>query len=108
MESVEVTRSLRHRDDGLRMRQLLQGLPGVLAVEERSPLRLRIRYDVLKTDYGTLYAALAQAGVAMPVGRLARWRCAWYAFQDANLRDNAGYRPACCSKPPPGAGRRQG
>jgi hypothetical protein len=80
---------------------------GVLETElDKSKMRLWLTYDALKTDYSTLCSELTKAGVRLAARIWSRWRRDWYSFQDRNIRDNAGHRPACCSKPPPGAGRR--
>jgi hypothetical protein len=83
-------------------------LPGLIRIEtDPRKTRLWAVYDVRHTDYATVVQALEKAGFALDGGWWSRRRLAWYRFQDINIRDNASHRPACCSKPPPGAAPRR-
>jgi hypothetical protein len=65
---------------------------------------VRVRYDVRHVDFGGVQAMLNQAGAALPEGLWQRLRTEWLVNLDNNLRDNALSHPACCSRPPAGAG----
>jgi len=97
---------LKITDSVLRERavELMRGTEGVDVVEIGGE-QLSISYDFSHTSWSKLCEALTQAGVYQPSGTFARWRDSWREFQDQNMRENLGHRAACCSKPPPGAGR---
>lgn len=84
--------------------ELMRDIEGVDAVESDGE-HLSISYDFSHTSWAKLCDALRQAGLYQPSGTFARWRDSWREFQDQNMRENRGHRAACCSKPPPGAGR---
>ncbi len=84
----------------------LQGIEGVDAVEQATPQKLRVTYDVTKTGWGALCEQLKSVGAYTQGGMLARWRDGWRDFEEQNMRDNLHHLPACCSKPPIGAGRK--
>lgn len=65
---------------------------------------VRVRYDVRHVDFAGVQAMLNQAGAALPEGLWQRLRTEWLVNLDNNLRDNASSHPACCSRPPAGAG----
>ena len=68
---------------------------------------VRVRYDVRHVDFAGVQAMLNQAGAASPQGLWQRLRTEWLVNLDNNLRDNASSHPACCSRPPAGAGGRK-
>jgi len=84
----------------------LQGVEGIDALEQVGPQRLRITYDVTRTGWGALLEKLKAADAEPAGGLFARWRNDWRDFQEQNMRDNLRHQPACCSKPPAGAGRK--
>jgi len=86
--------------------EVLRQAEGVETVEPTGPRRLRLTYDVSRTGWSTLREDLRGIGAYSPTGLLARWRNAWREFREQNVRENLRHTPACCSKPPPGAGRR--
>ena len=65
---------------------------------------VRVRYDLRHVDFAGVQAMLNQAGAALPEGLWQRLRTEWLVNLDNNLRDNASSHPACCSRPPAGAG----
>ena len=80
---------------------------GVLAVDpDARHASVRVRYDVRQLNFDAVQDLLTQAGAPGPQGLWQRWRTEWYANLDSNIRDNASRQSACCSRPPPGAGRR--
>lgn len=85
---------------------VLQGIEGVDAVEQTAPQKLRITYDVTRTGWSALLEQLKGVGAYNQSGVLARWRDGWRDFAEQNMRDNLRHQPACCSKPPVGAGRK--
>lgn len=85
----------------------VQALPDVLGARHAGAGKLKITYDVAETDYRTLQEAMRAHGHLPPPGRWQRLRGSWYQFQDENRRANLEHKPACCSKPPPGASRRK-
>jgi hypothetical protein len=103
----QVVRSLQISDDSVRQRagEIIRALEGVEAVEAVGQ-ELRISYDFSHTSWAKVCEALKSAGLYAPRGVFTRWRDSWREFQDQNMRENLGHRAACCSKPPPGAGRR--
>lgn len=86
--------------------EALQGIDGVDAVEQTAPHKLRVTYDVTRTGWIALCERLKAAGAYGQSGMLARWRDGWRDFEEQNMRENLRHQPACCSKPPVGAGRR--
>ena len=89
------------------VRQYLEPQPSVIAVEETAkPDSVRVTYDVLRVDAKAVADLLVAAGATLRVSRWQKIRIAWFAQLDGNQRDNARHHPACCSKPPPTAGRR--
>jgi len=84
----------------------LRRMEGVDAVEVATPRKLRVTYDVTRTGWGALCEQLKSVGAYEPSRLRGRWRDGWREFQEQNMRDNLSHRPACCSKPPAGAGRR--
>jgi hypothetical protein len=86
--------------------ELLQGLEGVEVVEQSAPQKLRVTYNISKTGWGTLCEHIKSIGAYKQSGMLNRWRDVWREFTEQNMRDNLSHQPACCSKPPAGAGRK--
>lgn len=85
----------------------LEKNPGVLAVApDVGHGSVRVRYDVRQLNFAAVQDLLAQAGAPGPQGIWQRWRAEWYVNLDSNMRDNARHQSACCSRPPPGSGRR--
>lgn len=84
----------------------LHEIKGVDKVELMAPQRLRITYDVNLTNWSELRACLQSLGAYAQTGLLAHWRDSWREFIEQNMRANLHHRPACCSKPPVGAGLR--
>lgn len=82
--------------------EVLREINGVDKVEQLTPQRLRITYDVNQTGWAVLCERLQEAGVYAQTGLLARWRDNWREFIEQNMRDNLRHTPACCSKPPAG------
>jgi len=105
-DKPQVVRRLKIADNSQRehARELLRDIEGVEVIESDGE-QLRIGYDFSHTSWSKLCETLLQAGVYQPSGTFARWRDSWREFQDQNMRENLGHRAACCSKPPPGAGR---
>ena len=66
-----------------------------------------VRYDVRRVVFAEVQAMLNQAGAASPQGLWQRLRTEWLVNLDNNLRDNVSSHPACCSRPPAGAGGRK-
>lgn len=85
------------------------GLLKVPGVTKAEPLDGRpgvcLRYDARELDAATVLGLLEESGLQPATGVWQRWRIAWLAMLDGNIRDNAAHRPACCSKPPAGAGK---
>ncbi|SCZ60353.1 hypothetical protein [Thiohalomonas denitrificans] len=102
-----VSRGFRLREVNDSAIGVAQSLPGVLAARNAGAGKLKVTYDIAETDYRTLQEALRRHGYPGPTGRLQRLRDSWYQFQDENRRANLEHKPACCSKPPPGASRRK-
>jgi hypothetical protein len=86
--------------------ELLQGLEGVDVVEQTAPQKLRITYNFSRIGWGTLCEQMKSIGAYKQSGMLNRWRDGWRDFKEQNMRDNLRHQPACCSKPPVGAGRK--
>lgn len=86
--------------------ETLRVIEGVDAVEQTAPQKLRVTYDVTRTGWIALCEQLKSIGAYSQSGMMARWRDGWRDFQEQNMRDNLRYQPACCSKPPVGAGRK--
>jgi hypothetical protein len=85
--------------------QLLEQ-PGMTSAELLDkPPGVRVRYDTRELDAVAVLHLLSDLGIRPATGLWQRWRSAWLAMLDGNIKDNAAHRPACCSKPPPGAGR---
>lgn len=82
----------------------LERMDGVDRVESLSSQRLRLIYDVTRVNWQTISAELSKIGISTGEGWLGRWRNSWRAFIEENTRENLNYKPACCSKPPAGAG----
>ncbi len=87
---------------------VLRDTAGVLKAAPRDGGRpgLHLVYDTRRITASGILSRLEAAGVAPPKRRLARWRLSLIDMLDGNVRDNATHRAACCSRPPPGAGRR--
>lgn len=85
---------------------VLREIKGVDKVEQIAPQRLRITYDVNRIGWATLRTRLQSIGAYAQTGWFARWRDSWREFIEQNMRANLQHRPACCSKPPAGAGLR--
>jgi hypothetical protein len=78
--------------------------PGVLRVKAAPDGRkLTVTYDVRKITADGIDQALRSRGALKSRTLLESVRIAWLNALDENCRDNAAYRPACCSKPPPGS-----
>lgn len=90
--------SLQHARDALR------ALDGVVSVDVKGQQQLHISYDFTRLTWAAVCETLKRAGDYTP-NWLARWRDGWRDQLDYNMRDNLTHRAACCSKPPPGAGR---
>jgi len=105
-DKPQVVRRLKIADSMKRERavELMRDIEGVDVVESDGQ-QLSISYDFSHTSWAKLCDALLQADLYQPSGTFARWRDSWRDFQDQNMRENLGHRAACCSKPPPGAGR---
>jgi hypothetical protein len=86
--------------------EALRQIKGVGKVEQITPHRLRITYDVNQTGWAMLRERLQETGAYAQAGLLARWRDGWREIIEQNMRDNLRHTPACCSKPPAGAGLR--
>ena len=85
--------------------QLLEQ-PGVIGAQPLDkPPGVHVRYDTRELDAAAVLHLLSGFGVRPATGVWQRWRSAWLAVLDGNIRDNAAHRPSCCSKPPPGAGK---
>ncbi len=86
--------------------QSLLGLPGVLEADfQASRHRLKLVYDARRVDARAITGHLRRLGLRPDAGLWSRFRRALWAMQDENIRANTGHRAACCSRPPPGAGR---
>ncbi len=86
--------------------ETLRAINGVDDVERVSDEQLHIIYDVNQTRWLALRDQLQAVGAYNKSGRFARWRDRLRDFKEQNVRDNMKHRPACCSKPPTGAGHR--
>jgi len=86
--------------------EVLCDIDGVIAIEYNDDVHMTIIYDVTRTRWKTLRDRLRGLGVYQQNGIIARWRDVLHDYQEQNMRDNLGYKPACCSKPPVGSGRR--
>ncbi len=100
----QVVRTLELADESasLRASELLRGLNGISKVEVEKQ-QLHITYDITRTNWSVICAALMNAGLYSRKGFIARWRDSWRDQLDQNMRDNLTHKAACCSKPPPGA-----
>ncbi|MBI1425117.1 MAG: hypothetical protein GC149_16845 [Gammaproteobacteria bacterium] len=86
--------------------EVLSEIKGVVKVEQMTPQRLRITYDVNQTGWAMLRGRLQKAGVDTQKSLFTRWRDNWREFIEQNMRDNLRHTPACCSKVPVGGGLR--
>lgn len=86
--------------------ETVRAIEGVVSVAAEGPQRLRITYDFTRLTWLTLCDRLKRAGLYTPKRWWMRWRDAWRDQLDHNRRENLRHQAACCSKPPPGAGRR--
>jgi len=59
-----------------------------------------LSYDPDRATLGELEPLLSAAGLVLSPRRLDRWRRAWTAFQDDNIRANTRLRHQCCCTPP--------
>lgn len=81
------------------------GMQMVVPLVGRRP-GLRLRYDTRKLDASRIGGLLGELGLQPAGGLWERWRMGWLNMLDDNIRDNASRPPAaCCSRPPPGAGK---
>ena len=86
--------------------EALGRLDGVLAAEPLGQHSgVRLTYDVRRLNAAQVLEQLRALGVRPGSGLWQRWRMSWAMMVDRNIRDNAAHHPACCSKPPPGAGK---
>ena len=93
-------------DEGVKQ---VGSVPGVTQAEVNSDrTKLEVTYDVREATAEDIQSALETAEMAAPSSVWRRIRVAWQSNLDINCRDNAAHRPACCSKPPPGAGAKHG
>lgn len=80
---------------------------GVLSVTPNTRrASIRVRYDVCRLNFAEVQELLREEGALGPDGAWQRLRTGWFANLDTNRRDNSQHQAACCSRPPPGAGRR--
>ena len=79
------------------------GMMGAEPLDKRSGVH--VRYDTRELGAAAVLRLRSELGVQPATGLWQRWRSAWLAVLDGNIRDNAAHRPSCCSKPPPGAGK---
>lgn len=88
--------------EAVQIKGLLAGIAGVEDVSvQAGQRRLRVCYNLLHCQYGSLLKALAAAEVGVDAGLVQRFRSALYRVLDANGRDNAAEpEGACCNRPP--------
>lgn len=84
----------------------LRNMEGIDDLVYQDNQQLRITYDVTRTGWNQIRHLLHTGGIYSEHGMLARLREGFRNFKEQNIRDNLNYKPACCSKPPAGAGRR--
>lgn len=85
---------------------LLRESEGVTRVVAEGQLALRVSYDFTRLSWAVVCEQLSRAGLYTPKRWWVRWRDGWRDQIDHNMRENLSHRAACCSQPPPGAGRR--
>ncbi len=107
-EVHQVERTLKLSDSSTQQRagEIVRAIEGVQSVKAQGEQQLLITYDYTRISWATLCDALTGSGVYTPRGVWTRWRDSWRDLVDHNMRDNLSHRAACCSKPPPGAGKR--
>ncbi len=106
MHQVERTLNLSDSLAQQRAGEIVSAIEGVQSVKAQGEQQLLITYDYSRISWATLCDALTSSGVYKQRGVWARWRDSWRDLIDHNMRENLGHRAACCSKPPPGAGKR--
>ena len=81
--------------------ELLRKLPGVRGTSvDLERHRLRVLYDIRRTDCLAVLAALEENGFPVVDSRWERFKAKWYQYLDTNGQDNANApAPACCSNP---------
>lgn len=80
---------------------------GVIRAEANSDrTKLKVTYDVREANAEAIQRSIEMAELSAPGSWWRRIRVAWLSSLDDNCRDNAAHRPACCSRPPRGAGKR--
>lgn len=84
----------------------LQEIDGVDKLEQLTPARLRITYDVNQTGWAKLRERLQSIGAYSQAGVFVRWRDGVREMLEQNMRYNLNHKAACCSKPPAGGGVR--
>ncbi|MEJ2393074.1 MAG: hypothetical protein P8019_17005 [Gammaproteobacteria bacterium] len=84
--------------------ETLRGIDGVDKLEQLTPARFRITYDVNQTGWARLREQLQAIGAYSQAGVFARWRDGVREMLEQNMRYNLNHKPACCSKPPAGGG----
>ncbi len=92
------------------IKDAIEGLLSVPGIQEAVRLTgrrpgLRLSYDTRKIDAARIGELIGESGLHLASGLLERWRMGWMNMLDDNIRDNAKHRAACCSRPPPGAGK---
>ncbi len=85
--------------------QRLSGVEGLLGAARHGAYRLELVYDLSRLCWSEVVPHLEQVGIRRKQGLWQRWRDGLRDLQDQNLRDNLKHTPACCSRPPVGAGR---
>ena len=78
----------------------LPGVDGVWLNEEKG--RLKIAYDASKHNIDEVIACINRHGASLKAGWWDRLKLDWQRQTDQNLKDNANYKPHCCSKDPSG------
>jgi len=106
-ETRQVVRTLKLADSLAQQRasEIVRTIEGVRLVNAQGTRRLRISYDFTKLSWTMLCDTLVKAGLYSQ-GPITRWRDSWLDLLDHNMRENLEHKAACCSKPPPGAGRK--
>lgn len=107
-ETHQVVRTLKLADSSAHQHasEIVRTIEGVRSVNAQGTRRLRITYDFTQLSWMKLCDTLTKAGLYTAKGFIGRWRDSWRDLVDHNMRENLSHRAACCSKPPPGAGRK--
>ena len=91
-----------HAADGMAIERAVNAITGFHNISvDVDKHQVAILYDASKTDYRKILELLENTGFPRSDNWWGRVRSNWYAYCDANARDNAkAPPPACCNKPP--------